>query len=102
MDFGYPISALSCILSQNVHCNHKISFFLHFGHLVDASNQCYPGGGGRVGILIASLILGIHLSTQHGCPWGIKYSKCMVFLVNFDKTCPGDMFCQNLNPYYFL
>ena len=55
-----------------------------------------------MGILVASVVLGMHLLTQNGCPWGTKYSKCMAFLVNFDKTCPGDMFCQTLNPYYFF
>ena len=34
-----------------------------------------------MGILIASVLLGMHLLTQNGCPWGIKYSKCRAFLV---------------------
>ena len=64
--------------------------------------QCYPGRGGKVGILIASVVLGMHLLTQNGWPWGIKYDKCMAILSDFDKTCPWDMFCQNTNPYYLI
>ena len=89
MNFGYSKSALSCILSQNLHSHHKIYFFLHLGYLVYAPINAILGERGRVGILIASVVLGCIL-TQNCCPWCIKYSKCMVFLVNFDKTCPGD------------
>ena len=101
MNFGYPKSALSCTLSQNVHPNHKISFFTFLVPCL-CTYQCYPRGGGRLEILIASVVLGMQFLTQNGCPWGITYSKCMAFLVNFDKTCPEDMFCQNLNLYNFL
>ena len=56
-----------------------------------------------MGILIASVVLEMHLLTQNGCHWCFKNS-CMEILVNSDKThhCPGDLFCQNPNPYYFL
>ena len=71
MNFGYSKSALSCRLSQNIHSNHKISFFT-FWILCLCTYQCYSGGGGRVRILIVSVVLRMHILTQNGCPWGKK------------------------------
>ena len=67
MNFGYPKSALSCTLSQNVHPNHKISFFTFLVPCL-CTYQCYPRGGGRLEILIASVVMGMQFLTQKGCP----------------------------------
>ena len=56
---------------------HNDVFFLHLGYLIYVPIKVILGEGGRTGILIAIIVLGMCILTQNGCPMNAIGASCL-------------------------